>query len=63
MALYPLETMYGSAAIRLPVSCLGLDGVLFNEQGAAPSITSIESTAVHMGAAVKCGGEQDGVND
>lgn len=34
-----------------------------NEQRAAPSATSRERTAVHMGAAVKGGGEQDGVNE
>lgn len=51
------------------LSCCQKDSVLpqaggcSDEQRAVPSTTSGERTVVHMGAAVKGGGEQDGVNE
>lgn len=38
-------------------------GACCNEQRAAPSTTSRERIVIHMGAAVKGGGERDGVNE
>lgn len=55
-------TCYSRGDVRRPVCCLRR-GAQCNGLTGAPSTTSGERSVVHMGAAVKGGGEQDGVNE